>query len=430
VYRPAAMRPLRAYLSTLAPRLPRDVWILQAGGLVNAFGNGIVLPFLIIYLHNVRGIPLGIAGLAAASNAVCALGSGFLAGSLGDRIGPRRVLMGGLVVMAAAILLFPLIRTGWHALLLYALLGAGSGTFWPSQSMLLTSLTRNDQRHSAYALQRVTMNLGIALGGLTGGLIATTSDPRSFTILFVVDAVTFAGYLIALFRVRDVPRDPSLARGSVVQVMRDRVFMSYVLLNALFMASVAIWTELLPPFAKNTAHVSETGVGTIWLVDALVVVLAQMPVARLVEGRRRMRGLALMGTTWIVAMLAFGAIGAWTRAAVAAALLAAASVLFAVGQCLHGAINAPLAADLAPPQLVGRYMAFTSQSWQVGWIVGPAAGGFVLQHHPLALWPLAAAANAAGVAWALALERTLPRRVLRTPRAIEPDMGLAAGPAG
>ncbi|MDX6447885.1 MAG: hypothetical protein QOD08_348, partial [Gaiellaceae bacterium] len=51
-----------SYLRSLDPRLSRDVWILQLGGLTNAFGNGIVLPFLIIYLHNVRGIPLGLAG--------------------------------------------------------------------------------------------------------------------------------------------------------------------------------------------------------------------------------------------------------------------------------------------------------------------------------------------------------------------------------
>ena len=55
------MRPLGAYLRSLDPRLPRVVYVLQGGGLLNAFGNGVVLPFLIIYLHNVRGIPLGLA---------------------------------------------------------------------------------------------------------------------------------------------------------------------------------------------------------------------------------------------------------------------------------------------------------------------------------------------------------------------------------
>jgi hypothetical protein len=72
---------VRAYVRSLDPQLSRDVWLLQLGGLTNAFGNGIVLPFLIIYLHNVRGLSLGLAGLAAAVNSAAALLSGFLAGS-------------------------------------------------------------------------------------------------------------------------------------------------------------------------------------------------------------------------------------------------------------------------------------------------------------------------------------------------------------
>ena len=44
--------------------------LLQLGGLANAFGNGVVLPFMLIYLHNVQGISLGTAGLILATNGV------------------------------------------------------------------------------------------------------------------------------------------------------------------------------------------------------------------------------------------------------------------------------------------------------------------------------------------------------------------------
>ena len=71
------MRPVAGYLRSLDPRLPREVYVLELGALVNAFGNGVVLPFLLIYLHNVRGIPFGLAGLAAAVQSAAALGSAF-----------------------------------------------------------------------------------------------------------------------------------------------------------------------------------------------------------------------------------------------------------------------------------------------------------------------------------------------------------------
>ena len=424
------MQPLRQYLRSLDPHLPRRVWVLQGGGLVNSFGNGMVLPFLIIYLHNVRGVPLGLAGLIAAANSAAALVTGFVAGTLADRIGPRQVLIAALCVMSGAIACFPLIREAWHAFALSAALGAGSGAFWPSQSSLLSGLTPRERRHSAFAIQRVTMNLGVALGGVVGGAIASTAHPTTFTALFLLDAATFLGYVIVLLRLPSPELHPEREAGSYAQVVRDRAFIAYVSLNALFIAaSMAVFVELLPPFAKNQADVSELGIGLLWFVDAIAVVVLQLPVAKLAEGKRRMHGLALMGVIWAAVMLAIGASGYWLSATAATAALAVTALFFAVGECLHGTIHVPLAADLAPPRLIGRYMAFSSQSWQVGWIVGPAIGGFILQHRPYALWPLAAAANLLGAGWALALERRLPRGVRTTPTAPAPT-GVPARASG
>ena len=417
---------VRAYLNSLNPHLTRDIWILQLGALINSFGNGIMLPFLVIYLHNVRGIPLGIAGLVAAVNSVCGFASGFVAGSLADRIGPRRVLAGALCVMAGVTALFPLVHTSWHAFLLYGISGLGSGSFWPAQSALVSGLAPHERRHAVFATQRVSMNLGVALGGLVGGFVAAWS----FTALFLLDSATFIGYIVVLLRVTDPGLHPERESGRYADVIRDRVFMSYTLLNALVIAaSVSLYVELLPPFAKNQAHVDSKGIGLLWTVTSLVVVIAQLPVTKLAEGRRRMRMFALMSLTFAASWLGLTAAGYWTAGWVAAGVMAAITVVFAAGECLHGAIHVPLTADLAPPRVVGRYLAFASQSWQVGWIIGPAGGGFILQHAPFALFPVAAGCQLIAAGWALGLERALPKNALRTPHA-EPVAGFAAGQPG
>jgi len=82
---------------------------------MNSFGNGIVLPFLVIYLHNVRGFGLGTAGLVVATSAATLVGAGVLAGPLVDRVGPRLVLASGLVMQSIGFGLFPLVRQPWHA---------------------------------------------------------------------------------------------------------------------------------------------------------------------------------------------------------------------------------------------------------------------------------------------------------------------------
>jgi MFS family permease len=423
------MRGVVPYLRSLDPGLPRDVYVLEAGALLNAFGNGVVLPFLLIYLHNVRGIPFGLAGSAAAVQSAAALASGFLGGTLSDRLGPKRVLVGALLVMTVAFALMPLIREAWHAFAIYSLWGLGSGSFWPAQSALLAGLTPARRRAPAYAIQRLAMNVGVALGGVAAGLIASVKHPETFTVLFVIDCATFLAYVVVLARVRAPQLHEERGSGSWLAVLRDRTFTKFTLLNAAYMAgAISLMVELLPAFAKNVTGIDEREVGIVFALDAVGIVAFQLPVVKLAEGRRRMRGFALMGVIWAGSLLAVWVAGTWTRATPAFAVLAVAMLVFAVGECLHGAIQAPLSVDLAPPQLVGRYLAASSISWQIGWIVGPAGGGFLLQHRPLLLWPLAAGVNICCAAAALGLERRLPVAVRRTP--LGETAGAAMLPAG
>src|SRR3954452_1129515 len=270
------MRTLASYLRGLDPHLPRTVWLVQAGGVVNALGNGIVFPFAIIYLHNVRGISFAQAGFALAIGGVAARAAGLLAGTLVDRIGGRNTLVFGLLLQLVAFTLFPLIREAWHAYALFALEGVGTACFWPGQSTLLSRLTPPQSRHSAFALQRVSMNLGIGLGGVIGGLIATTVDPGSFTRMFLLDAATFLAFAaLLLLAVHEPPATEAEEHeeGSYRAVLRDRNFLALTALNVLF---VAVGCEVLapmPPFANQSAGVDERWIGFIWMGHSLLIVL-------------------------------------------------------------------------------------------------------------------------------------------------------------
>jgi predicted MFS family arabinose efflux permease len=296
-----------SYLRGLDPHLPRTVWLVQAGGVANALGNGVVFPFAVIYLHNVRGISFADAGFALAIGGAAALAAGLVAGTLVDRVGGRNTLVLGLLVQAVAFTLFPLIREPWHAYALFAVDGIGTACFWPGQSTLLSRLTPAEDRHAAFALQRVSMNLGIGIGGVVGGLIATTSDPGSFTRMFMLDAATFLVFAAVLAAVRepypDEPEAHEEEQGGYRALLRDRNFLALTGLNVLFVAVGYEVFALLPPFAKNYAGVSERWVGFIWLANTLLVVLIQLPVSKALEGRRRMAALALMNLLWAAAAL-------------------------------------------------------------------------------------------------------------------------------
>jgi len=398
--------------------LPAGVRILQAGLVVNAFGNGAVAPFLIIYLHNVRGIPLPLAGLASATAAGCALLATLVAGGFGDRYGQRATMMGGLACSTVAYGLYPFVHQAWHALVLAAVAGTGIGTWLTMQSSLLAAMTPPDLRHLAFAWQRVAANVGLGLGGFVGGLLVTTDRASTFAALFWLNAATFVIYSLFLARIA-VPSPAGRSAGgrSYRQVVADRTFVRLAAFNfAVVAGAVSLLNALLPVYAKNEAHVSERVIGALFLFNAVLIVAAQVSMARAVEGRRRTRVLAAMGALFAVAWVLVAGVGVGGTGRAAVTVLVLAITVFSLAECLYDAVYGPLVADLAPAELLGRYMAVSGFAWQFGFIVGPAVGALILSVQPVGVWLVAAAVCAVAAAYALRLERDLPARARTTPR--------------
>jgi MFS family permease len=416
---------VRRYLASLNPQLSRQLWTLLSGSFFNALGNGVVFPFLLIYLHNVRGISLGTAGLVLAATSVAGLAAGPLSGTLIDLLGPRRVLVASMVVSALGFGGFAFVHSVPAAFGAAILAGLGNGSFWPSHATMVAALTQRQSRHNAYAMQRVLNNLGIGVGGVVGGFIATTSHPSSYQLLFLIDALTFGGYIAALWFVPSparVPREPDAPAAGYRQVLRHKTFLAYIVLNASLVAvGFSLLGDIFPAFAKNVAHVNERGIGLCFLANTLAIVVAQLPVAKWLEGRRRMAAYTVEGAIWAGSWLIVFAGGWWFTGSAATAVFALALTIFGLGECFHGTVQNALIADLSKPGLLGRYLALNGFGFQLGGAAGRAAGGFALALIPHGLWLIAAAAAFAAGLSALLLERVLPEDLRRTPRlATEP----------
>jgi MFS family permease len=402
-------------LRTLGFGLPSELWIVQVGIFLNTLGWGAVLPFEILYLHDGRGFSLGVAGLVVGTLTGLAVIAAPIAGPVIDRLGARATAAGAGLALGAGYGGLAFAHSPRQAFAAAAAAGVGNGALLPSQSTLLASLVAPELRHRSSAVSRVAGNIGFGLGGAIGGLVAA-SGLNGFIVLLLANALTYVLYVVILIVGVDEDARPMPIAGGYRVVLRDRAFRRLALTNtAVIAVGWGVFSWVLPAYARGVIGLSTRLIGLLVLANATTVVLAQLPVAKLAEGRRRAVFIAIGSTSFAVACLLVVGAGHVGFQLAYAALLAAV-IAVGVGECFHTTALMPLVADLAPAALRGRYMATIGLSWWLGLALAPTVGGQLLSVSPsAAMFAAAGVALAAGLS-ALALERELPPPIHLTPR--------------
>jgi MFS family permease len=376
--------------------LSRPVWRLEAGALINAIGTGFVMPFSVIYLHDVRGFSLGVAGATMAVLGGAGVVTGPIAGSLCDRQSAHAVLVASLLLIAVGYVLFAFARSPWQAMAVAVVIGSGGGAYYPSHDSMLAALTAGPTRGLAFSLERTIANMGYGIGGLLGGLIATTNSSASFQALFLTNAGSCLLFVACLAHLpsRTSPTSiPSAPAGSYRAVFADRGFVTVLAINAaLLTAGYGTFQTLVPAYAETAAHVSPHEIGGFFLIGTWLIVAIQIPVARLTGNRSQSRLIVLLSVLWALSLLIVLAAGETLAGTLAAAAIAFAFILFTIGESLQAATISPLASRLAPPHLQGRYLALLSLTWDFALTAGPGIGGYALSKSPTFLWVGAAGA--------------------------------------
>ncbi|MFD4247414.1 MFS transporter [Streptomyces sp. NPDC058525] len=355
---------------------------IQAGNALTAFGIGFTVPFLYIYVAQVRDL-----GSMAATSAFVAFALGALValpvtGRVIDRRGPVPVVIGAAVAASVGALSLGL-STGLVPILLSALaLGAGQAVMQPALATMIVWCSTPATRTRAFALQFFMQNLGLGIGGLIGGQIVDETRPGSFTLLFGIEAVMFLvlAAVIASVRMPQVqgfkdamPKGSAQAGGGWKRLMRHKAMVQLCVLGfVLFFACYGQFESGLAAFGTEAAGISPSTLGFALAANTGAIVVAQFVVLRLVEKRRRSRVIALVGLIWTVAWVIAGFSGLGHGSAMmAAAAFITTYALFGIGEAMLSPTLAPLVADLAPEGSVGQYNSAFALVKQMALALGP-----------------------------------------------------------
>ncbi|MFJ9395337.1 MFS transporter [Streptomyces californicus] len=359
---------------------------IQLGSALSAFGLGFTVPYLYVYVAQVRDLGAGTAGVVLAVFAMAALAVlPFTGRAIDRRPLPVLVVASGLASVGAAALGFA--SSVPAAVLAAAVLGAGTAVMQPALATMLVWCSSTATRTRAFAMQFFLQNLGLGLGGLVGGQLVDVDRPASFTMLFLIEAAMFVVLGVTVTTVRmprpaslgEVrPSDASAAKGGGLRaLLSHRAMVQLCVLGfVLFFACYGQFESGLAAYGTEAAGIEPSTLGLALAANTAVIVVAQFVVLRLVERRRRTRVIAAVGLIWAFAWIVAGyaGLGHGSQTMATAAFIST-YALFGLGEAMLSPTVAPLVADLAPESMVGQYNSAFALCKQLALAVGPAVGG-------------------------------------------------------
>ncbi|WP_018654915.1 MDR family MFS transporter [Actinomadura flavalba] len=388
------------FLRSRVGGLPRVFWVLWGGTFLSRLG-AMVAPFLGLYLVTVRGLSLGQSGVVMAVLGVGTLAGQVLGGVLADRVGRRFTLTLATIASGAA-----MIALGYAAtfpLLLAAALALGlfMDMHRPAAQAVVGDIVPAADRPRAFGLLFWAINFGYAVAMVTGGTLAE----RGFLWLFWINAAVCAAYGLLVWRAVPETRPPYVPGGPGFRaVLRDRVMVVYCLLTLVF-TLVLMQCMTTMPLAMRADGLSARAYGLVVAANGVLIVLVQPLVTAWLSRRDSSRvmaaGCALVGVGYGLTAL-FDSFAGY----------AVAVVVWTAGEIVAATVVQAIVADLAPPDLRGRYNAVYGLAWSGGFMLAPILGTRLLERGTSVLWLTCLALGLLAAAGQLALRPAVRRRHL------------------
>jgi MFS family permease len=309
-------------------------------------------------------------------NAAAGLISAFIAGPLIDRLGRKWIMVFSLCLNGLAYFLLSQAHTYQAFAVLMGLSGAVNPLYRVGSDAMLADLIPKSQRVDAYALIRLSNNIGVALGPAIGGFIAT----HSYTVAFFCAMVGMITYsiLLSFLAKETLPKKkesdsekPAPERfGGYLSILKDAPFMSFVIAFTLVTSCAVLVWVLLGVYAKQNFGIPENQYGWIATTNAIMVVLFQIPITGISKRYPNLKVIIVGASFYTLAVtsIVFGQGFWWFWGSV---------VVMTIGEMLLMPTSSTHVANLAPSDKRGRYMSIYGLTWGAAAGVAPLLGGFL-----------------------------------------------------
>lgn len=361
-------------MTRLARLLPADPGerALTLANLVNTTGTGVFIGVSAIFFSQSAGLSGGQVGLGLTIAGVFGLLAGVPAGHLADLRGPRNLLAALAIAEGAAVALYPLARGFAEFVVIASVVTTLDRSSLAVRNALIASIGAPERRTELRAYLRVVTNLGITIGAPLGGVALAFDTRPAYVTVVLFDAVTFVVAGVLVLRIPAVAPRPHQHGEPRLAVLRDRPFVAVTVAHAVLALHFTLLDVAVPLWVVRHTDAPKWVVGALLLVNTVTIVALQVRLTRpVVTPRDGAKALRLAGLLLLAACLVFAASGRGS-AAVAVALLVAATLVGAFGEMFQSAGGWAASYGLAPDRHVGQYQGFFSTGMAASSMAGPA----------------------------------------------------------
>jgi MFS family permease len=374
-------------LNKLYHEFPPRFWIIVLTFFIDSVGGTLLFPFFSLYITQRFHVGMTQAGMVLAMFSIFGIIGNMLGGALTDRFGRRTLILFGLVFSALSTLTLGLVDSLAVLFPLAAFIGLLSDVSGPAHQAMMADILDEKQRQEGFGLLRVVRNLAWIIGPTIGGFLAN----RSFFLLFVIDAIVScivaAIFFTLMPETKPTTHHADEKRESILStvagyrfVIRDFAFMAFIVAAILMGAVYQQMYNSLSVFLRDNHGINPQGYGFLMTTSAITVILFQFSVTRLIKYRPPFLVMAAGTLFYMIGFSMFGFVSAYW-------LFASAIVVITIGEMLVMPTSQALAANFAPIEMRGRYMAIFGLTWLLPSTFAPMLAGLILDNfNPNLLW--------------------------------------------
>jgi MFS family permease len=334
---------------------------------ISYLGVGLVAPLiaLVLHEHNENSFVIGLIGTTMFTAFTLA---SFPIGAATDRLGPKPVLIAGLIVYGVAIVMFAFKLSTGFFFLARAIEGIGGAAISVSTETMISKLSEPRERARRMSYYALSVGIGWAAGPLVGTLLFRIDQGLPFIACFAFSL------LAALLAAGFIPSTASTSHHleEILGGLSKKIVVP-MSAGALYGYSMSSLVTLIPLYLTQELKVTGPEMGTIITAVIVGAIVSQVPLGRAADrfGKRRtllICSVVLAIVFWLMAFHTdwryFIATGAITGAM--------AGSLYPVGLAMIGGI--------VDKRRLGAATSLFSLAFGIGSLIGPSVSGLAMTH--------------------------------------------------